>query len=90
MKYFLPTVAALLLCLVPLPAVAQEQPSPPDGPHHIFQDTFLAELAGPWKMSGTIRGQSVDQTVDAQWVLNHQFLQLLRNFGLRHPLRGSD
>ena len=54
----------------------RRQAAAPDGPQHLFQDELLTNMAGTWKASGTIRGQSADQTVEAQWVLNHQFLQI--------------
>jgi len=33
-------------------------------------------LQGHWKLFGTIRGKNVEHSVEAQWVLNHQFLQV--------------
>jgi len=57
-------------------AAAQEQTPPPDGAQHTFQDELLDKMAGHWKLTGTIRGHSVEHTVEAQWVLNHQFLQV--------------
>jgi hypothetical protein len=66
------TLFALTLCTA---APAHEQ-TPPDGPQHTFHDELLDKLQGPWKLTGTIRGQSVEHKVEAQWVLNHQFLQV--------------
>jgi hypothetical protein len=57
--------------------LAQEQtPPPPDGPQHTFQDELLDKMTGQWKLTGTIRGQTVEHKVEAQWTLNHQFLQV--------------
>jgi hypothetical protein len=69
---------AVALCALLFASVgrAQEQTSPPDGPHHIFQDDLLAHLAGEWKLTGSIRGKPAEHSVSAQWVLNHQFLQI--------------
>jgi hypothetical protein len=50
--------------------------SPPDGPQHTFQDELLNKMAGRWKLTGMIRGKSVEHSVEAQWVVNHQFLQV--------------
>src|SRR5262245_174008 len=49
---------------------------PPDGPKRIFKDPFIENLAGDWKLTRKIRGKEVINTVQARWVLNHQFLQL--------------
>jgi hypothetical protein len=74
MKLFQKLVV-FLFCFA-LPAWAQEQVPPLDGPHRTFQDELLSNLAGSWKMSGIIRGQNATHSVDSQWVLNHQFLQI--------------
>jgi hypothetical protein len=49
---------------------------PPDGPKRIFKDEFIENLAGEWKLTRKVRGQEVENKVKAEWVLNHQFLQL--------------
>lgn len=49
---------------------------PPDGPKRIFKDEFIENLSGEWKLTRKIRGKEVENTVKAEWVLNHQFLQL--------------
>jgi Protein of unknown function (DUF1579) len=61
--------------LLPLSA-AQEQAPALDGPKVILQDPLLDKMVGNWKVGGTIRGHTVEQSVEAQWVLNHQFLQI--------------
>jgi len=33
-------------------------------------------MVGNWKVGGTIRSRRIEQSVEAQWVLNHQFLQI--------------
>jgi hypothetical protein len=63
----------LLALVFALPASAQEQV---DGPKRIFQDAFIEQLAGDWHLDRKIRGREVRNAVRAQWVLNHQFLQL--------------
>jgi hypothetical protein len=67
---------ALLFCRLLPGAMAQEPPPALDGPKVIFQDPLLDRMVGMWKVGGTIRGRSVEQSVEAQWVLNHQFLQI--------------
>ena len=55
---------------------AQEAAPPLDGPHRVFHDGLLDNLAGSWKLSGAVRGQNASHSVEAAWVLNHQFLQI--------------
>jgi hypothetical protein len=47
-----------------------------DGPKRIFKDEFIENLVGDWKLTRTIRGTEVENTVHVEWVLNHQFLQV--------------
>lgn len=49
---------------------------PLDGRNRIFRDDLLDNLAGDWKLTRKIRGQSVENSVKVEWVLNHQFLRL--------------
>ena len=41
-----------------------------------FQDPFIDRLAGEWTLTRQIRGKEVENMVRAEWVLNHQFLQV--------------
>jgi len=75
MKYKLLGLAILVLGMQTFSA-AQEQTPPSDGRQHTFQDALLDQITGHWKLSGTIRGKNVEHSVEAQWVLNHQFLQV--------------
>jgi len=52
-----------------------------DGPDQILHDDLLANMAGAWKLTGAIRGRSAEHSVDAHWVLNHQFLQIEEDGG---------
>lgn len=56
--------------------VFAEGPAPLDGPHRPFEDELLDRLVGSWRVSGTIQGELAEQTLEARWVLNHQFLRL--------------
>ncbi len=49
---------------------------PLDGPKRIFRDNLLDNLVGKWALTRKIRGKEVQNTAEAQWVLNHQFLKL--------------
>jgi len=69
------TMASSLFGIVVVTAAFAQTP-PIDGPRHIFQDELLAKMAGAWSIQGTIRDKPVQHTVEAQWVLNHQFLQI--------------
>jgi hypothetical protein len=40
-----------------------------------FQDELLDRFTGSWTLSGTIAGDDVLHTIDARWVLGHQYLQ---------------
>jgi hypothetical protein len=53
--------------------LAQE---PLDGKNRILHDELLDNLSGDWKLTRKVRGQSVENTVKAEWVLNHQFLRI--------------
>jgi hypothetical protein len=48
----------------------------PDGPKRIFRDEFIENLVGKWNITRQIRGREARNTLTAEWVLNHQFLEL--------------
>ena len=68
------------VCLVascaPLSARQASAKEPLDGPAFPFNDEFIERLAGDWKLTRKVRGQVVENTVRAEWVLDHQFLQV--------------
>jgi hypothetical protein len=64
----------LVVAAVSKPTIAAEEQ--PDGPKRIFKDDFIDNLAGDWKLTRKIRGKEVVNSFKAEWVLNHQFLQL--------------
>ena len=68
--------AALLFCLGLAPAANLAAQEPLDGPHRQFRDDLLDNLVGSWRLTRKIRGQTVENSVRAEWVLNHQFLQI--------------
>ena len=62
------------LCVIAaLPMLSQDTL---DGPQHIFQDELLDKLVGSWNLSGQIMHHDANHSVDADWVLNHQFLRI--------------
>ena len=48
----------------------------PDGRHRTFEDPLLDSLVGHWNVSREIRGKQERNTLDVEWVLLHQFLEL--------------
>lgn len=69
---------AIALFLVAVSAIAfPQEPSPAlDGANHTFHDELLDKLAGRWRLSGTVTHKTAEHSIDAQWVLNHQFLEV--------------
>jgi hypothetical protein len=47
---------------------------PVDGVGVPFEDALLDKMVGHWRLSGTVGGHSAVHTVEAKWILNHQFL----------------
>lgn len=47
-----------------------------DGPGTRFDDELLSNLEGRWTIVRQIRGEVVKNTLEARWVLAHQFLEL--------------
>lgn len=62
----------LALLFLPLSAISQEL----DGPTHIFRDTLLDNMTGPWNLTGKVLGRNADHLVEGEWVLNHQFFRI--------------
>src|SRR5579863_6787257 len=61
-------LASLALALSLTPAAFCQQPT--------FHDDLLDHLAGKWVLQGAIAGQKTVHDVDAQWVLEHQYLSI--------------
>jgi hypothetical protein len=64
---------AFVIFAFPAPAHAGESQ---DGRDHPLQDTFLDGLVGSWHVVRVMKNRTVENTVQAEWVLNHQFLRL--------------
>jgi len=74
-----PAAAILILLLISgsaaAPAVARDEP-PLDGRGRAVRDDLLDRLAGKWDLTRKIRGKTARNSVDAEWVLDHQFLEV--------------
>jgi len=64
---FWPLLAALLIVLAPARAVSQT----PE-----WRDDLVEHMTGNWKMGGQVMGGDAHHDVQAEWVLNHQFLRI--------------
>jgi hypothetical protein len=67
---------SLAVCAIALSPCLIRADEPPDGPRRLFKDEFIDNLVGKWKLTRQIRSKQVENTVEAEWVLNHQFLKL--------------
>jgi hypothetical protein len=61
---------ALLLMLASVPSSSQAQASAE------WRDDLVDHLSGAWKVTGQVMGREAHHEVDAEWVLNHQFLKI--------------
>jgi hypothetical protein len=41
-----------------------------------WRDDLVDHMVGTWKLQGTVMGRDAHHEVDAEWVLNHQFLRI--------------
>jgi len=63
-----PLITKLLLALTPVGGGAQTSAAWPDD--------MLNHMAGTWKLEGKVTGHDAHHEVRADWVLNHQFLNI--------------
>lgn len=64
----------LVFAFIPPPGSAVSQDL--DGRNHAFTDALLDKMTGAWRLTGKIMDRNADHEVDAEWVLNHQFLRI--------------
>ena len=66
------------IALISAAAVGQDtsKVEPIDGLTRPVKDSLLEQLAGHWQISRVMGGKSSGSTVEAAWVLNHQFMQV--------------
>jgi len=57
-------------------AMAASAQEAPGGTHRRFDDPLLDSLVGRWNIAREIRGKRERNTLDVEWVLQHQFLEL--------------
>jgi hypothetical protein len=58
----------LILTLAPIRILAQ---APPE-----WKDELVDHMAGAWTLTGQVMGRDAHHDVQAEWVLNHQFLRI--------------
>lgn len=75
--HWMAEIAGLLLVSTAISQTPQKQDKPPlDGPNVRFEDSLLDNLAGEWKLSRKVGKRLEENHFKAEWILNHQFLQL--------------
>jgi hypothetical protein len=74
MMFDVKTIAtSVIVAIASLAAQAQEAAG---GRGHPLQDPFLDGLVGQWQVARVMPNRTAENTVQAEWVLNHQFLLL--------------
>ena len=66
---------SLALMLFVLPALQSGQ-EPIDGAKAVLADPLLDKMVGHWTMNGKLIGRPTAHTVEAKWILKHQFLEI--------------
>jgi hypothetical protein len=59
---------SLIVILASVPSMAQ---SPAE-----WQDTLAGHITGTWKVDGNVLGREAHHEINAEWMLNHQFLRI--------------
>ena len=70
-------IVVAILCVTSLAALRAgyaDEPAQRGGAR--LDDALLQNMIGSWKVSRRIRGTVVGNTLEAEWVLQHQFVQL--------------
>jgi hypothetical protein len=75
-KIFFFIFLSVVLCVSASSRISTAAQEPLDGRHRIFQDELLDHLAGDWKLTRKMRGRTAENTLKAEWVLQHQFLRI--------------
>jgi hypothetical protein len=78
---------SLALMLFVLPGLQSGQ-QPIDGAQAVLADPLLDKMVGHWTMNGKLMGRPTIHTVEAKWVLNHQFLEI-HEWGPPDPKTGK-
>jgi hypothetical protein len=64
----LPLLVALLSALLPVRSGSQTAAG--------WHDDLVEHLAGKWKLDGAVMGRAAHHDVNAEWLLNHEFLNI--------------
>src|SRR5215831_5632052 len=70
------TSPLIVILMLVTATIAAPQSQRVDGPKATFHDDVLDRLVGKWDVTGIVHGSPSTQTIDAEWVLNHQFLRV--------------
>lgn len=62
------SLAILGFLLLPSPLIGQAAPE--------WHDNLVDHMAGQWSMEGRVLGREAHHQVQADWILNHQFLRI--------------
>lgn len=71
------SVLTLAIALVPAHSSAQLPPE--------WHDDLVDHMAGAWKVTGPMLGQTAHHDFQADWVLNHQFLRIYEKTSANAP-----
>jgi hypothetical protein len=71
-----PLFALFLLALAPARLAAQTD----------WHDDLVDHMTGLWKMEGSVMGRDAHHQVQAEWVLNHQFLRIYEKTSAEAPV----
>ena len=69
-------IALPIVLLIALPAILASSPSFAQASAG-WHDDLLDHLPGTWKVEGKILGRDAHHEVNAEWLLNHQFVRIL-------------
>jgi hypothetical protein len=76
MRRLVSTLFFVFLAISRASGNAQDQAPPLDGLKQIFHDELLDQMIGSWNLTGKIVGKIANHSVEAGWVLDHQFLRI--------------
>ena len=76
-SFFWPLLAAMLIALPSARSAAQ---TPAE-----WHDDLVDRMVGNWKLEGPVMGRTGHHDVQAEWVLNHQFLRIHEKTGAGAP-----
>jgi hypothetical protein len=81
-KKLITIILTFLIVLVVPPAFSQSKEDTTDWRFH---DDLLNKLAGKWELSGRAHGMKTKLILQADWVLNHQYLRIYEKSDINVP-----